>query len=60
MKKFFINLSLVLLGIFGTIGFQEYFSDDEQATPANDSTQVDSASVVVPVVVDTAKSDSAK
>lgn len=60
MKKFLINLSLVASGIFGTLGFQMYFTcGDEQAICTSDSTKVDS--VVVPeVIMDTAKTDSVK
>lgn len=60
MKKFLINLSLVASGIFGTLGFQMYFTcADEQATCTTDSTKVDST--IVPVVIqDTAKTDSVK
>lgn len=64
MKKFFINVLLVGIGIGGTIGFQMYFPcDDEQATCASDSTKVDSTVVVPevsPAVTDTAKADSVK
>lgn len=65
MKKFFINVSLIGIGIFGTIGFQMYFTcADEQAVTTSDSTKVDST--VVPEVSpellspDTAKKDSVK
>lgn len=64
MKKFFINLFFVVLGVGGTIGFQICFPcDDEQATCASDSTKVDSTVVVPevsPSVADTAKADSTK
>lgn len=65
MKKFIINVSLIGLGIAGTIGFQMYFPcSDEQATCTSDSTKVDSTVVpeVSPAVTtqDTAKKDSIK
>lgn len=65
MKKFIINVSLIGIGIFGTIGFQMYFPcSDEQATCPSDSTKVDSTVVpeVSPAVLspDTAKRDSVK
>lgn len=63
MKKFFINVFLIGIGIFGTIGFQMCFPcADEQAVTTSDSTKVDSAIVpeVSPAVLspDTAKNDS--
>lgn len=65
MKKFFINVSFVVLGIGGTLGFQMYFTcADEQAVTTSDSTKVDSAIVpeVSPDILspDTAKKDSIK
>ena len=65
MKKFFINVLLVAIGIFGTLGYQMYFPCcNEQATCSTDSTKVDSVVVpeVSPVVTtqDTTKKDSVK
>lgn len=65
MKKLIINVSLIGLGIAGTIGFQLYFPcADEQAVTTSDSTKVDSAIVpeVSPDILspDTAKKDSVK
>lgn len=64
MKKFLINVSLIGLGIVGTIGFQMYFPcGDEQSTCTSDSLKVDSATVVSEishVVTDTIKADSTK
>lgn len=64
LKKFLLGLSLVGLGIFGTIGWQNYVVDFNVEVSA-DSTKVDSLIVtpeVSPEVVtpDTAKSDTTK
>lgn len=63
MKKFFLSLFLIAIGIFGTLGYQTYFPCNEEATCTSDSTKVDS--VLVPEVSpattqDTAKADSVK
>lgn len=65
MKKFIISLTLIGLGIAGTLGYQYCFPCcDEQAICASDSTKVDSVVVpeVSPTVLapDTAKKDSVK
>lgn len=59
MKKFITSISLIGLGIVLTIGVQSYFIDGKQnTTTVGDSTKVDST--IIPVVVDTTKTDSIK
>lgn len=64
MKKVIINLSLIGLGIVGTLSIQTYLPCTEDATTtASDSTVVDTLKVITevsPVVSDTAKVDSTK
>jgi len=63
IKNLFIGLTLIGVGIFGTIGYQNYVIDFNVEVTA-DSTKVDSSKVVIeisPVVADTTvKADSAK
>lgn len=64
MKKTIINISLIGLGIIGTISIQTYFPCTEQATTSSiDSTVVDSikpTQEIISVVKDTIKTDTLK
>lgn len=64
MKKVIINLSLIGIGIIGTITIQTYFPCDESATTTtSDSTAVDSVKVISEIKVisqDTVQADTTK